>query len=96
MEEFRPLIADALVLKLVRRKQIQPEGIPCEKGEYRLSKEAAQVFFREFEEKLTSHRKVAARDDWQLSYASIMKRQTQHLAHVLTGQEAAYQPFTLK
>jgi CRISPR-associated protein Cas1 len=96
MEEFRPLIADALVLKLLRRKQIQPAGIPKEKGEFRLSKEASQVFFREFEEKLTSQRKVQARDDWQLSYASIIKRQAHHLARVIAGEEQIYQPFTVK
>jgi CRISPR-associated protein Cas1 len=96
MEEFRPLIADALVLKLLRRKQIQPEGIAREKGEFRLTKEASKVFFQEFEEKLTSQRKVAARDDWQLSYASILKRQAHHLARVVAGEERAYQPFTVK
>ena len=81
---------------MLRRKQITPDGIPCVKGEYRLAKEASQVFFREFEEKLTSQRKVAARDDWQLSYASIIKRQAHHLARVISGEEQIYQPFTLK
>ena len=74
----------------------QTESVPCEKGAYRLSKEASQVFFREFEEKLTSQRKVAARDDWQLSYASIIKRQGHHLARVISGEEPVYQPFTVK
>ena len=96
MEEFRPLVADALVLKLLRRKQIQPADIPQERGEYHLNKAASQVFFTEFEQKMTSQRKVAARDDWQLSYASIIKRQAHHLSRVIAGEEKVYQPFTLK
>lgn len=96
MEEFRPLIADAVVLKLLRRKQIQPEGVTCEKGAYCLTKAASQVFFQEFEKKMTSPRKVAVRDDWQLSYASIIKHQGHHLARVIRGEEAQYQPFTVK
>lgn len=96
IEEFRPLIADALVLKLLRRKQIKPSDLMQEKGEYRMRPAASKIFFAEFENKLNSRRAVAEQGDLNLTYAQIMVRQAHHLAHVVTGEEKRYVPFTIK
>ena len=96
MEEFRPVIADALVLKLLRRKQIKPADIVAEKGEFRLSKEGSKTFFTEFERKLNSRRNASEHGDLNLTYAQIIVRQAHHFARVISGEDAAYRPFTIK
>jgi len=96
MEEFRPLIADALVLKLLRRKQLKPADILEEKGEFRLCAEGSKIFFTEFERKLNSRRKASGHGDLNLTYAQITRRQAHHFARVIAGEETLYQPFTIK
>lgn len=96
IEEFRPLIADALCLKLLRRKQIKPTDVLRAKGEFRLSAEASKVFFAEFERKLNSRRDAEEHGDLNLTYAQIMIRQAHHFTRVIKGEEARYVPFTVK
>ena len=96
IEEFRPLIADALVLKLLRRKQIKLEDVVKEKGEFRLQPEGSKVFFAEFERKLNSRRTAEEHGDLNLTYAQIFVRQAHHFARVLAGDEPRYVPFTIK
>lgn len=96
IEEFRPLIADALVLKLLRRKQLKPADVVREKGEFRMRPAASKVFFTEFERKLSSRRVAEEHGDLNLTYAQIILRQVQHLARVITGAEPRYVPFTSK
>lgn len=96
IEEFRPLIADALVLKLLRRKQLKRSDLLQEKGEYRMCPEASKIFFGEFESKLNSRRAVVVQGDLNLTYAQIMVRQAHRMARVVSGAEPQYQPFTVK
>lgn len=96
MEEFRPVIADALVLKLLRRKQLKPADILEEKGEFRLCAEGSKIFFTEFERKLNSRRNASEHGNLNLTYAQIIVRQAHHFARVIAGEEAHYQPFTIK
>ena len=96
IEEFRPLIADALVLKLLRRKQIKPTDVLKGKDEFRMSTEASKVFFAEFERKLNSRREASEHGDLNLTYAQIIVRQAHHFARVIKGEEARYVPFTVK
>jgi CRISPR-associated protein Cas1 len=96
MEEFRPVVADALVLKLLRRKQLKPANMIEQKGEFRLCAEGSKIFFTEFERKLNSRRQAAEHGDLNLSYAQIIVRQAHHFARVIMGEEAQYQPFTIK
>lgn len=96
IEEFRPLIADGLCLKLLRRKQIKPTDVLKVKGEFRISTEASKVFFAEFERKLNSRRAASEHGDLNLTYAQIVVRQAHHFARVIKGEEARYVPFTVK
>lgn len=96
LEEFRTVIADALVLKLVRRKQLKPADFKRENGKIHLSDEGKKIFFAEFEAKLSSKRQTAEADNWSLSYAKIIERQAHHFARVIKGEEDCYKPFTLK
>lgn len=96
IEEFRPLIADALCLKLLRRKQIKLQDVVKEKGEFRMCPEASKVFFTEFERKLNSRRSATEHGDLNLTYAQIIVRQAHHFARVIAGDEQRYVPFTVK
>jgi CRISPR-associated protein Cas1 len=96
VEEFRPVFADALVLRLINRNQLKINDFTREDGKIRLTEDGKKIFFSEFENKMASKRKTPAGDNWSLSYATIIERQTHHLARVIKGEEAQYQPFILK
>ena len=96
LEEFRQPIADALVLKLIKRQQLKITDFERQNGEIRLTFEGKKVFFAEFEAKMKSKRQTAAGDNWSLSYSKIIERQIHHFARVITGEDPTYKPFTLK
>jgi len=96
IEEFRALIGDAVVLKLLRRKQVKLAHIVEVKGEFRMKPVASKVFFTEFENKLESRRNSSNHRDLNLTYAQIIRRQAQHVAKVITGEEPRYVPFAVE
>jgi CRISPR-associated protein Cas1 len=96
IEEFRAPVGDAVVLKLLRRKQIKPDDIVEDKGEFRLRPEGSKVFFTEFEYKLNSRRTSNQHGELNLTYAQIIKRQAHQIAKVITGEEPKYVPFVLE
>ncbi|HLM60214.1 MAG TPA: CRISPR-associated endonuclease Cas1 [Pyrinomonadaceae bacterium] len=96
MEEFRPVVADALVLKLVRRRQLKLSDFERDKGSINLTDTGKKIFFAEFENKLGSKRQTSAGEQWSLSYAKIIERQARHFARVIMGEEPQYQPFVIK
>jgi CRISP-associated protein Cas1 len=96
LEEFRPIFADALVLRLLRRSQLKPADFTREKGKIYLTDAGTKVFFGEFENKMASERQTDAGTGWSLSYAKIIERQAHHLARVISGEEKQYRPFILK
>ncbi len=96
LEEFRQPIADALVLKLIKRKQLKITDFERINGEIRLTADGKKVFFAEFEEKMKSKRQTDAGDNWSLPYSKIIERQINHFARVISGEDAEYKPFVLK
>ncbi len=96
MENFRPVLCDSLVMKLIKRKQILPAQIVRERGEFHITKEASKVFFTEFENKMNSRRNSSDNGDLNLTYTDIIKRQCYQFARVITGEESFYKPFTIK
>jgi CRISPR-associated protein Cas1 len=92
IEEFRGPVADVLVLKLLRRKQLKLDDIVEDHGEFRMKPVASKTFFTEFENKLNSRRSSNDRDG-RLTYAQIFKRQAHQMAHVITGEVPLYVPF---
>src|SRR5215213_8163392 len=93
-EEFRAGFCDALVLKLIRRRQLNPGHFENRDGGIRLDKEGSKIYFGEFETKMASRRQTQNGDS--VSFQEIMKRQVYHLAKVVKGEEKVYQPFRLK
>lgn len=96
IEEFRALIGDAVVLKLLRRKQIKLADILEDKGEFRMNSAASKIFFTEFENKLNSRRSSSNHKDLNLTYSQIIKRQAHHVARVITGEDPLYVPFAVE
>ena len=90
-EEFRVIFCDALVLKLIRRKQLNLNHFEKKEGKILLSKEGSKIFFAEFEAKMSSQRQSLTSES--ISFQEIMKRQVYHLARVVKGEEKTYQPY---
>ena len=93
-EEFRSVFCDALVLKLIRRKQLNLNHFEKADGKILLSKEGSKIFFGEFEAKMSSQRQ--SETGVSVSFGEIMKRQVYHLAKVIKGEEKVYKPFRTK
>ena len=96
VEEFRPVVADSLVLKLIRRKQLQPADFERANGTFHLKDTGKKTFFAEFEAKLSSKRQTPSEGNHSLSFGKIIERQAYHLARVVNGEDEDYQPFILK
>ncbi|MCU0239745.1 MAG: CRISPR-associated endonuclease Cas1 [Pyrinomonadaceae bacterium] len=93
-EEFRSVFCDSIVLKLIRRKQINLTHFEKSDGKFLLSKEGSKIFFGEFEAKMASQRQTEKGES--LSFREIMKRQVYQLARVIKGEEKVYKPFRLR
>ncbi|MBF2050589.1 MAG: type I-D CRISPR-associated endonuclease Cas1 [Elainella sp. C42_A2020_010] len=54
MEEFRPLVADNIVLAVLNNRELQPKDFTESLGAYRLSDDGRKRFLQAFERKMTS------------------------------------------
>ncbi len=93
MEEFRPVVVDALVAALVRRRMVAPGEFETSATECHLSAGARRVFVTQFERKLESEvqHPVLARP---VSHRRAIELQARLLAKVLLGEAPAYVPFS--
>lgn len=98
MEEFRPVVVDSLVLRLVNTRAVterdfqRPEG----PGEMvALTQEALKKFLRYFEERVltTVQHPATGRE---VSYRRCFEVQARQLTRVLQGEESRYQPFLVR
>jgi CRISPR-associated protein Cas1 len=94
MEEFRALVVDAVVLKLLAQHDVRPHdftgrgpGQPC-----RINLQLRKVYLRELEAKLQS-RIVHPATGREGDYRRAMRMQVGHWIQVLEGQAAVYRPF---
>ena len=97
MEEFRPLVVDAMVLAAVNRKVLQPADFLAEpvSNAVRLSEEGRKLFLRLYEQKKQSQFKhpVLKR---QCTYQEAFELQARLLAKYLMGETEQYPPLFLK
>jgi CRISPR-associated protein Cas1 len=97
MEEFRPLIVDALVLAAVNRKALAPEDFTTEpiSQAVALSDEGRRQFLRLYEQKKQSKFKhpVLKR---QCTYQEAFEMQARLLGKYLMGETEQYPPLVLK
>ena len=92
MEEFRPIVVDAVVLTLLNNRMLTPNDFVIELGAYRLKDERRKVFFTKFEERLNeevSHPIFG----YKATYRRCIELQGRLLAKYVTGEIEEYPPF---
>lgn len=92
MEEFRPIIADAVALKLVNQKIIQPEHFLERLGIYELKESGRKKVYETWENKMTEpilHPLFRSR----FSYRRTIEAQARILAKSFEGETKEYIPF---
>jgi CRISPR-associated protein Cas1 len=97
MEEFRPLVVDAVVLSAINRKSLRPQDFEHEplSGAVSLSDEGRRTFLRLYEQKKQSKFKhpVLGR---QCTYQEAFEIQARLLAKYLMQVTEQYPPLVLK
>jgi len=97
MEEFRPLVVDAVVLSGVNKRSLTPTDFTTEplSGAVSLSPEGLRIFLRLYEQKKQSNFKhpVLGR---QCTYQEAFEIQARLLAKYLMGEIDKYPPLVLK
>lgn len=94
MEEFRPLIADNVVLAVVNNRTIQPDDFTESLGAYRLSETARKAFLQAFERKLSDEFKHPV-FDYRCTYRRAIELQARLLSrHLQEGVD--YKPLVLR
>jgi len=103
MEEWRPILVDAVVVRVLNWKTIKPEDfsrepLPDEEPEeaqpVKLTRAGLRKFVKQFEERLKEEALYPQRGK-RFRYGDILREQVYSLARVLRGERSVYQPFTL-
>ncbi len=94
MEEFRPLVADNLVLAVLNNREIKPKDFTESLGAYRLSDAGRKGFLQAFERKMNHEFKHPV-FDYRCSYRRAIELQARLLSrHLQEG--VAYKPLALR
>ncbi|MCS6959183.1 MAG: type I-D CRISPR-associated endonuclease Cas1d [Pseudanabaenaceae cyanobacterium SKYGB_i_bin29] len=94
MENFRPLIADNLVLSLLNRQQIKPEDFENSLEAFRLNDRGRRVFLEEFDHKMKDEFKHPV-FDYKCSYRRSIELQARLLSRSLQ-ENIIFQPLVLR
>ncbi|RAQ95523.1 hypothetical protein A4R35_08245 [Thermogemmatispora tikiterensis] len=95
MEEFRPLIVDSVVVKLVNKHMLSRDDFEELLGTYRLKKEPKKRFLTALEERFQEEITHPI-FGYRVSYRRCIELQARLLAKYLTGEIAYYQPFVVR
>src|SRR5205814_1726309 len=89
VEEFRPVIVDAVVLNMLNNRMLTLEDFVVELGAYRLKQEKRKVYFAKFEERLNEEIQHPL-FGYKTTYRRCIELQARLLAKYLTGEIEAY------
>lgn len=92
MEEFRPIVADALVIMLINKKVITGDDFREEFGQVRLSNSGQRRVLREWSDKLNDEI-MHPYFDYTATYARCIELQVRILSKVIQGELPEYLPF---
>lgn len=92
MEEFRPLIADSVVIQLVNNGEIQDEHFIERGGAVSLTPEGRKKFFLAYERRM-SHLITHPVFGYRISYRRVLEVQARLLGRALSGEIAEYPSF---
>jgi len=95
MEEFRPVIADSVVLRLVNSKIITDTDFAIQDGDVRLSERGKAMFFKAFRQRITTTT-IHPHEAERTSYERCVELQARYLVRILLSDEHSYQPFTVR
>lgn len=95
MEEFRPLVADSVVLTLINNHAVQAGDFEEELGTYRLRPAGRRRFYEQFEERLNTEIEHPV-FGYKVTYRRCLELQVRLLAKWLEGDVPAYPPFTVR
>lgn len=95
MEEFRPVIADSVVLTLINNRILGRDDFIEEFGAWRLKDGARRTFLQKFEERMNTEIRHPA-FDYAVNYRRSMHIQARLLAKVLMGEIEEYPPFKVR
>jgi len=95
MEEFRHVIADSVVLRLINKRILKPKDFQVKDDGYFLKQQALSKFFIAYQHRIQTeithpvyHKK--------LSYQKCFEVQARLLRKVIEGNEDAYKPFIIR
>ncbi len=97
MEEFRPIIVDSIVLRLINNnilteKDFEPSQ---DSGMVRLTPAAIKTFLHHYEERVQTE-VIHPNTDTKATYRRCFELQARQIARVVTGKDRTYQPFLVK
>ena len=95
MEEFRPIIADSVVITLINTRQITPDDFEQAHGGWYLKSNARKKFYAAYE---TRKNETLTHPvfKYKLSFRRAMELQARLLAKYLTDEIEAYTPLTVR
>ena len=91
---FKPVLIDRLVLRLIRKKQINNIHFDYAKdGRCYLNKEGIKIYIQEFDAVLKATINVNGKS---YSYKSLLSNEVHHLSNYIKGKSETYKPFVMK
>jgi len=94
MEEFRPLVADSLVLSVLNHRELQPEDFRESLGAYRLSEDGRKGFLQAFDRKMNDEIKHPV-FEYRCTYRRAIELQARLLSRYLQ-EGVPYKPLVLR
>ncbi|MEZ6015877.1 MAG: CRISPR-associated endonuclease Cas1 [Planctomycetota bacterium] len=95
MEEFRPLVADSVVLQLLNNGEVGPTSFVMRGGACALTPDGRRSFFQAWERRL-SHEVTHPVFRYAISYRRLFEVQSRLFARALTGELDRYEGFTTR
>lgn len=95
MEEFRSILVDNLVVKMINQGMVQPDDFNCDLGEPRLKDSARKRFLQAYDRRRKDevfHHLLQRK----MSYREVFHKQAILLAKFLKGEMEDYYPFLAK
>lgn len=94
-EEFRPLVADSVVVRFLNNGQAGGGAFICRGGAYALTAAGRREFIAAFQQRMREEIRHPL-FGYRASYRRIIELQARILARVLTTEIAVYRPFTTR
>ena len=95
MEEFRPIVADSVVITLINNRRIKPEDFTQSHGGWYLKDHRRKVFYAAYEAR-KNETITHPVFKYKLTFRRAMELQVRLLAKYLTGEIAQYTPLTIR